>query len=478
MEHARSHLRPQVPFGTSGRRTSPNAHGLVMSLAKPRPRVSRTWSSGGSADVMRSVGPPGIAAPIGPLMRPVGRTGRDRRPVVELLTLPVGAEARPRPSPTPARRGPRHRAPPNRRRILTGPCHRAPYHQGDDPPDRERPRAAARRPRRLPHEGRPGPGAVRGQGAEPQEPRPPVLAGRAARPRPRRCASSRPSTGWPTWSGRSPTPSARRCCWRRTWSSVTSRASTSGSRTTRATRSSRSPWPTTSRASSGPASCPRTAAATSVRTPRRRSVDEAMNLIRRLFPFRTCTIDIQEGERALARPCLLYHIKRCQGPCIEAIDKAAYRADIDQVMLFLDGRQEQVAQGRSSGRWLAASDAMQYERAAALRDKVARHRADDGGAEDGRLRASRAGRAGLRPVRQRGRGPAVRHPRRQDHQPRRVPAREPGRRARRGGAVGVRAPVLRDSRLGAAPRAGAPGRCRTRTSWRRSCGSAAAASWP
>ncbi|CAN5782032.1 hypothetical protein BH23CHL7_BH23CHL7_06960 [soil metagenome] len=35
------------------------------------------------------------------------------------------------------------------------------------------------------------------------------------------------------------------------------------------------------------------------------SVDEAMNLIRRLFPFRTCTIDIREGQRALARPCLL-----------------------------------------------------------------------------------------------------------------------------------------------------------------------------
>ena len=51
------------------------------------------------------------------------------------------------------------------------------------------------------------------------------------------------------------------------------------------------------------------------------SVDEAMNLIRRLFPFRTCTIDIKEGERALPRPCLLYHIKRCQGPCIEAISR-------------------------------------------------------------------------------------------------------------------------------------------------------------
>src|SRR5918993_2144490 len=74
------------------------------------------------------------------------------------------------------------------------------------------------------------------------------------------------------------------------------------------------------------------------------SVDEAMNLVRRLFPFRTCTIDIKDGERALPRPCLLYHIKRCHGPCIEAIGKADYRADVEQVMLFLEGRQELVAQ--------------------------------------------------------------------------------------------------------------------------------------
>jgi excinuclease ABC subunit C len=99
------------------------------------------------------------------------------------------------------------------------------------------------------------------------------------------------------------------------------------------------------------------------------SVDEAMNLIRRLFPFRTCTIAIKEGERALPRPCLLYHIKRCQGPCIEAIGKADYRADIDQVMLFLEGRQEQVARVLRS-EMNAASERMDYERAAALRDKV------------------------------------------------------------------------------------------------------------
>ena len=99
------------------------------------------------------------------------------------------------------------------------------------------------------------------------------------------------------------------------------------------------------------------------------SVDESMNLIRRIFPFRTCTIDIREGERALDRPCLLYHIKRCQGPCIEAIDKEDYAADIEQVMLFLEGHQEQVSKALRDD-MEAAAEELQFERAAALRDKV------------------------------------------------------------------------------------------------------------
>jgi excinuclease ABC subunit C len=99
------------------------------------------------------------------------------------------------------------------------------------------------------------------------------------------------------------------------------------------------------------------------------SVDEAMNLIRRLFPFRTCTIEIKEGKRALPRPCLLYHIKRCQGPCIEAISKPDYRADIEQVMLFLEGRQELVVR-RLRDEMAQASESLDYERAADMRDKL------------------------------------------------------------------------------------------------------------
>ena len=99
------------------------------------------------------------------------------------------------------------------------------------------------------------------------------------------------------------------------------------------------------------------------------SVDESMNLVRRLFPFRTCTIEIEDGKRALARPCLLFHIKRCQGPCIQAVSKADYGAQIDQIELFLEGRQESVVRALSA-EMRVASDQTDYERAAGLRDKI------------------------------------------------------------------------------------------------------------
>src|SRR4029453_3882088 len=91
------------------------------------------------------------------------------------------------------------------------------------------------------------------------------------------------------------------------------------------------------------------------------SVEESMTLGRALFPFQTFTIDIKDGVRALQRPCLLYHIKRCQGPCITAISKADYRADIEQVELFLEVRQETLVKALRR-EMTAASDRQEYER--------------------------------------------------------------------------------------------------------------------
>jgi excinuclease ABC subunit C len=99
------------------------------------------------------------------------------------------------------------------------------------------------------------------------------------------------------------------------------------------------------------------------------SVDETLKLLRKIFPFRTCNLDIPEGKRVLERPCLLYYIKRCQGPCIQAIEKVEYRATIDRIVDFLDGRQEPIAADLRR-EMLESSAALRYEAAAVARDKL------------------------------------------------------------------------------------------------------------
>jgi excinuclease ABC subunit C len=99
------------------------------------------------------------------------------------------------------------------------------------------------------------------------------------------------------------------------------------------------------------------------------SVDETLKLLRKIFPFRTCNLDIPDGKRVLERPCLLFYIKRCQGPCIQAIEKAEYRATIERVVDFLEGRQEGIAD-ELRDEMEGHSSALRYEQAAVARDKL------------------------------------------------------------------------------------------------------------
>lgn len=96
------------------------------------------------------------------------------------------------------------------------------------------------------------------------------------------------------------------------------------------------------------------------------SVRQSMALVKKLFPYRSCTKVITGKD---LRPCLDYHIHRCLGPCIGAVTPGEYRAVIDQVVLFLEGKQEVVAKDLHR-KMQRASSALEFERAAYLRDQI------------------------------------------------------------------------------------------------------------
>ncbi len=97
------------------------------------------------------------------------------------------------------------------------------------------------------------------------------------------------------------------------------------------------------------------------------AVAQSLELVRRLFPYRTCNREITGQDR---RPCLYYHIERCSGPCIGAIDRDDYRKTMDRIALFLEGRQEEVLASLHQEMEAAAED-LAFERAAKLRDEIA-----------------------------------------------------------------------------------------------------------
>ena len=93
---------------------------------------------------------------------------------------------------------------------------------------------------------------------------------------------------------------------------------------------------------------------------------ELIDLIRLVFPLRTCREPI-DGRRK--RPCLQYHIKRCLAPCVGYQSEFEYDAMVDEVLLFLEGKQESLL-ARLQVEMSAAADGMKYEAAARIRDRI------------------------------------------------------------------------------------------------------------
>src|SRR5437870_1744880 len=111
-----------------------------------------------------------------------------------------------------------------------------------------------------------------------------------------------------------------------------------------------------------------------------KSVDQSLDLLQKLFPYRTCKLNIVAGEDGRGRtvppsalpggrPCLLFHLKRCTAPCVGNTTRNEYRGTIDKSVLFLEGRYDALARDTKK-EMQQASDALAFERAATLRDRL------------------------------------------------------------------------------------------------------------
>ncbi len=96
------------------------------------------------------------------------------------------------------------------------------------------------------------------------------------------------------------------------------------------------------------------------------SVRQTMDLIKRLFPYRSCTKAITGTD---PRPCLEYYINRCVAPCTGYATRQDYDKVIQQVILFMEGDTEAVTEDLRSNMRRAA-EKLEFERAAVLRDRI------------------------------------------------------------------------------------------------------------
>ncbi|MCP1726816.1 excinuclease ABC subunit C [Natronospira proteinivora] len=96
----------------------------------------------------------------------------------------------------------------------------------------------------------------------------------------------------------------------------------------------------------------------------------AINELQKLFRIRPCT---DSYFRNRSRPCLQYQINRCTAPCVDYISSQEYAKDVDNAMLFLEGKNQLVID-RLINRMEQASESLDFEKAAELRDQVARLR--------------------------------------------------------------------------------------------------------
>ena len=99
------------------------------------------------------------------------------------------------------------------------------------------------------------------------------------------------------------------------------------------------------------------------------AIRETLDLLLRTFPLRTCSDNKFERHQKLGRPCLLFHIEKCSGPCVGEVDHERYQGYVDELLQFLEGDTDDVVK-RLDAEMREAATELEFERAARLRDRL------------------------------------------------------------------------------------------------------------
>lgn len=99
------------------------------------------------------------------------------------------------------------------------------------------------------------------------------------------------------------------------------------------------------------------------------AIRETLDLLLRTFPIRTCSDNKFDHHHRLGRPCLLFHIEKCTGPCVGEVGRPEYDGLVDELIQFLCGETQTVVR-RLERQMAEAADQLEFERAARYRDRL------------------------------------------------------------------------------------------------------------